>query len=527
MQQYVKESSGREFPMDHMDSRPEIVRHGTHKGPVERMLLSIRSSVTNAVDRLGDRTQEVPPTPEDLAMVLADLRNVEKGMRSLELELGKSRLKQRGRHSITGGNMDDLHTDTHAWLVKTFTEQHFDAANFHHEAAISILRGSVQGCARSLSMCIDDEITSVFADAEVSTILERAGCFDFDAIAFGSNPKVKGKDIVLFGGHILRKFSLSSTLKSESFVATESQTFEKAVLRFFAALDLLYKPEAIYHGRAHAVDVMSTCEWFIASPFLNECMTPLDHFMTLVAAALHDVGHPGKNNMFLINTMDALALRYNDKSVLENMHVALAFETLQASNVESPDYCNWYDMLGTVGENATSQSLKQYVRKGLVDLVLKTDMAKHAMQVTEVQAFAAEVEAGTPEDGSNKNQKELESKLFLLGAILHAADISNPCKPQPVMLGWTNLVLQEFWAQGDEEQRRGLSISPLCDRASGMTSVPAGQLGFIKFVVDPYFSIFASFIPETKEAKDQLDVNAAFWEEQNKAGKTYEQIFST
>ena len=51
-------------------------------------------------------------------------------------------------------------------------------------------------------------------------------------------------------------------------------------------------------------------------------------FAALVAAAVHDVDHPGRSNQFLIETSDNLALLYNDNSVLENHHLAVAFKTM-------------------------------------------------------------------------------------------------------------------------------------------------------------------------------------------------------
>ena len=48
----------------------------------------------------------------------------------------------------------------------------------------------------------------------------------------------------------------------------------------------------------------------------------------ILAAACHDVDHPGVNNIFLIESSDKLAIRYNDVSVLENHHVATSFDIL-------------------------------------------------------------------------------------------------------------------------------------------------------------------------------------------------------
>ena len=48
----------------------------------------------------------------------------------------------------------------------------------------------------------------------------------------------------------------------------------------------------------------------------------------IIAPACHDVGHPGLNNVYMINTGHKHAITYNDRSVLENYHAALTFQLM-------------------------------------------------------------------------------------------------------------------------------------------------------------------------------------------------------
>ena len=61
----------------------------------------------------------------------------------------------------------------------------------------------------------------------------------------------------------------------------------------------------------------------------------------------------------------------------------------------------------------------------------------------------------------------------LCANLLHAADLSNPCRPWPLAEAWATAVLEELFRQGDAEARLGLPLSPLCSR--GTTLKPASQ----------------------------------------------------
>jgi len=178
-------------------------------------------------------------------------------------------------------------------------------------------------------------------------------------------------------------------------------------------------------------------------------------------------------------------------------------------------------------DNATGGgNLQKYMRTGLIEMVLATDQAKHMANVDKLKKF---VEEGDPEAATSQadKQKALERKLFLLSTLLHAADISNPARPKHIMLSWSQRILEEFWAQGDEERGLGLEISPLCDRASGRASVAKGQIGFIRFVVQPLYEPLAMLVTCASEALGQLEENKLFWEDQDAKNASYEEIFGT
>jgi hypothetical protein len=73
---------------------------------------------------------------------------------------------------------------------------------------------------------------------------------------------------------------------------------------------------------------MQTAHFFLRRMGLEDLISCEERLACLVAAACHDVDHPGYNNAFLISTASPLALRYNDTAVLENYHCAKTFEIL-------------------------------------------------------------------------------------------------------------------------------------------------------------------------------------------------------
>ncbi|KAF9433202.1 High affinity cAMP-specific and IBMX-insensitive 3',5'-cyclic phosphodiesterase 9A [Entomortierella beljakovae] len=102
-----------------------------------------------------------------------------------------------------------------------------------------------------------------------------------------------------------------------------------------------------------------------------------------------------------------------------------------------------------------------------------------------------------------------EQRQTLCNCLLHAADISNAIKPWTACKRWSDLVVQEFFRQGDIEKAQGLPISPNMDRDQQNQSQIS--LGFGDFVVKPYFNAFVELLPEAMSFLTSLASNRTQW----------------
>lgn len=408
------------------------------------------------------------------------------------------------------------------WLVETFIEANPESAVPHSRRssvseAVSAMSGTVSSgrlADEDASLSVEARLTNV--DTEAAHLFEHIGMLDFDAVAYAQLPGMKGHLLQGLFKAAVKQQSLLEKVEQQGNLAHSEADFNKALFAFLGKMEEMYSPLLPYHTAIHAADVMMTMEWFLRAPALAEQVSDLDHVMVLIACAIHDVGHPGRNNLFHTKTMSPLAVTYNDKSVLENMPVASAFQAM----VKDARY-NWLSQLRSnfLPDGAQkSVNLQQYVRRGVIDIVLGTDMTKHNQHQKALNSRLAARD--------NPSQTEAVGEaLELLEAVVHAADISNPCKPKAMMLYWTQRVVDEFWAQGDEEMRLYIEVSPMCSRAAGENSIPKQQLGFIDFVIAPYYTPLAQLLPEVEEATKNMAENRSFWAAKEEEQVHYSDLF--
>jgi len=261
-----------------------------------------------------------------------------------------------------------------------------------------------------------------------------------------------------------------------------------------------------YHNWYHAVDVTHCVYRFLHLCGAEAYLSNLERYALLVSATCHDVGHPGLNNVFLVEASHYLALRYNDKSPLENMHCARLFEFV------STPKCNIFATL--------KGQQYQEVRKCCIEAILHTDNVHHFPMIKEVQMLY-ELNS-RPLDAARQGYRndaqfpgkdvidifrQADSRKMLVRLMLHASDISNCSKPFRICQIWANKVLDEFFFQGDQERMAGIPVQALNDREK--VNRPFSQVGFIEFLVSPLVFAVIKVLPPLMPLADQMVENAS------------------
>ncbi|KAH3758795.1 3'5'-cyclic nucleotide phosphodiesterase [Pelomyxa schiedti] len=239
------------------------------------------------------------------------------------------------------------------------------------------------------------------------------------------------------------------------------------VKAYIDEIEHLYKPND-YHNTVHAADVVQ-CLYYLLIHGLWEVIgvtNYLDVFILIISGVVHDVGHPGVNNAFLIATENELALRYNDRSVLENFHASLAIKIFLSKYAS-----RW---------NLPKEEIKQ-VRTGIINLVLATDVSQHFEIISKFKVLMA-----NPKRDFKNNREHLSQ---LLAIAIKTADISNVMRPHTLMQQWVKNLTMEFFSQGDQEQEQGVAPSPFTDRSCGTAKLAKLQTNFVKLVAQPLATV--------------------------------------
>mmetsp|Transcript_7813 Transcript_7813/g.7278 ORF Transcript_7813/g.7278 Transcript_7813/m.7278 type:complete len:245 (+) Transcript_7813:1383-2117(+) len=155
-----------------------------------------------------------------------------------------------------------------------------------------------------------------------------------------------------------------------------------------------------YHNVTHIVDSMQAMHYLISVGNLKKYLKKQDMLSAFIACLVHDYEHPGYSNQFVIRTKHPLAIRYSDISVLENHHLAAAFNIMFLKGDEN-----------NILENVTLDTYYE-IRKMVIQIVLNTDFSKHFTLVTELKTKL----------GNNFPTDSSEDRILILSLALRVAD---------------------------------------------------------------------------------------------------------
>mmetsp|Transcript_9370 Transcript_9370/g.18269 ORF Transcript_9370/g.18269 Transcript_9370/m.18269 type:complete len:309 (+) Transcript_9370:2053-2979(+) len=115
--------------------------------------------------------------------------------------------------------------------------------------------------------------------------------------------------------------------------------------------------------------------------------------------------------------------------------------------------------------------------------------------------------------------KEAEGRLMIMKLLIKCADINHPSRPLPLHKKWCALIQEEFFNQGDQEADLGLAKSRGMDRkTSTPQAIAKGNVGFIKFIVNPLFDIMKTRIRNPQFSRN-ITNNLGHWHKiANKSG---------
>ncbi|KAJ3255864.1 High affinity cAMP-specific 3',5'-cyclic phosphodiesterase 7A [Boothiomyces macroporosus] len=302
---------------------------------------------------------------------------------------------------------------------------------------------------------------------------------------------------VVSEGHAL--FYVGSRIFQDQDFQSSLGTNERVFRHFMGKIENGYERGNTYHNSIHAADVMHCLFYLITRDGLRDKLTPEDVFSCVIAAAAHDYMHPGFTNAFLIASKNPLALRYNDQSVLEHFHAASLYEIFQMPE---------YDIL-----DGLEKDQRLYIREMVISMILATDMAYHFEWLSK---FKNKVSTNSL-NFDNQNDKKL-----VLNMALKCSDVNNLTKPPAISRMWTQLIMDEFFKQGDQEKARGMPISMFMDRNS--TDIPKCQLGFIDYIVLPLYESWHAYSNAVKGHIDNLLANKAHWKSVAESGNPVPRI---
>lgn len=427
---------------------------------IDEMTTTPISAIVNTVSNIQNTSSLTPEVKQALSSILQRLSSVDLYKPAFGKVLSELDYEPELRDWLMNELEIDDENDTGKWNPVTEEE----------DIRTSLQLGLQQDDSPPTTSSSGEESSDHEAnDADTHRTLPNIATFEFNAWSLSS------EELLECAIHIFSQFGLPETFQIDRY----------RLRAFLHTLKKHYKANP-YHNFRHAVDVLQFTYAMLSVGKAMECLSRLEILGLLIAAVSHDVGHPGLNNNFLIETGHSLAITYNDVSVLENFHGNQLFLIL--SNEE----CNILQNL--------ERGQYQQLRKQVLQCILATDMSLHMDLLGKINSikpvFSADI---------------AEHRLLLCKLIIKVADISNPTKPFEQAKYWGDLLREEMFRQGDKERVELGKVSAYMDRTDLAATAPKFALGFADMIMLPIVKCVVEFLPKASGLLESLLRNRSVW----------------
>nr|XP_050866246.1 high affinity cAMP-specific and IBMX-insensitive 3',5'-cyclic phosphodiesterase 8 isoform X1 [Vespula vulgaris] len=334
---------------------------------------------------------------------------------------------------------------------------------------------------------------------EIMELLDNSLEWSFDI--FKLEILTEKRPLVFLGMNIMNMYDVPNKLDCD----------EKVIHNWLTLIEANYISTNSYHNSTHAADVMQAIARFMQSDRLKQILDPLDEVAALIAAATHDIDHPGRSSQFLSNSNNRLAILYNDLSILESHHAALTFKLSL-----SDDKVNIFKNL--------DRDTYKILRTNIIDMILATEMTKHFEHLARfMNVCSLRIGEDQPMEYNTENVDvtillQPDNVMMVKRMMIKCADVSNPTRPLRSCIEWARRIAEEYFNQTDEEKKLNIPVvMPMFDRMT--CSIPKSQIGFVDFIINDMIEAWDSFI-DMPEMLNYMRHNYDKWKEFNDQGIT-------
>ncbi|EUB64062.1 cAMP and cAMP-inhibited cGMP 3',5'-cyclic phosphodiesterase [Echinococcus granulosus] len=258
------------------------------------------------------------------------------------------------------------------------------------------------------------------------------------------------------------------------------------LIRFTLTVRKNYR-DVIYHNWFHGFSVAHGAYVEIKREDCN--FTQVEKLCILIAALCHDLDHRGTDNSYQRKKGTPLATLYST-SILEHHH---------------------FNMTLTILQQPGNQIFAHVAGTSYYEILM---IIKHAILSTDLGRLDASKEVVTDIldkrgaiDWDNKDHR-----MATVAIALPVADLCSMYKPWEVHKKVVLLVMEEMWAQGDEEKKNGFIPMDLMNRDL-YYQIPEMQSNFYKVVCLPLFRLITRAIPSLMDIPNQAFANFSRWME--------------